>query len=238
MQFLARVERIIAAQASSRRHRFGVPPCVSMRNEFPCSPAVIRPIHAQLARSKTAVLLPLLLLVWSAKSSQSREVTVSSREELTNGLANAKPGDEFKIAPGEYRGGIRVPELAGTAESPITITAQSPDDRPVFLAAEGTGIHLSNCRHVVLSNLVVRRSSVNGINIDDGGKADSPSHHVVLENLWILDTGTKRKPRRDQALRFGSLPGEELSRARLGGLGDRYGGLPSWSDRALRLRGA
>ena len=31
----------------------------------------------------------------------------------------------------------------------------------------------------------------NGINIDDGGSYDTPAHHIILENVTILETGPK-----------------------------------------------
>ena len=41
-----------------------------------------------------------------------------------------------------------------------------------------------------LSNLSLLGCGDNAINIDDGGRSDQPSHHIILESLTIRETGT------------------------------------------------
>ena len=54
-----------------------------------------------------------------------------------------------------------------------------------------TAWHLVDCAHVTLRNIAVRGQTANGINIDDGGTYESPSHHVVLENVHVAEIGPK-----------------------------------------------
>ena len=50
-------------------------------------------------------------------------------------------------------------------------------------------MQLSDVAHVELIDLVVEGATGNGINIDDGGTFDTPSHHVVLRGLVVRDVG-------------------------------------------------
>jgi hypothetical protein len=47
----------------------------------------------------------------------------------------------------------------------------------------------SDCVYLTLRNLVVRKQTGNGINIDDGGTYETPAHHITLEKLHVADIG-------------------------------------------------
>ena len=113
-------------------------------------------------------------------------VSVKSLDELRAALRTAKPGTQINMAPGEYRGGLYFANLRGAAGKPIVIAATDPQRPPVFT---GTGIQLSKVVHLELRNLQLRDIKGNGLNIDDGGTYDSPSHHVTLRNLKISNVG-------------------------------------------------
>jgi len=120
----------------------------------------------------------------------ANEAMVSSRKELIEAVSTATPGTTIKIAPGKYAGGIRIRELKGTTDHPITIVAQEANDRPVFEGGQ-SGLQLTKCEHVILKQLKIKGATGNGINIDDGGNANSPAYHITLEDLDILETGPK-----------------------------------------------
>ncbi|MHC4136865.1 MAG: hypothetical protein ACYS0K_18055 [Planctomycetota bacterium] len=42
-----------------------------------------------------------------------------------------------------------------------------------------------------LRNQTVTGCFGSGINVDDGGSLESPAHHIILENVTVLDTGPK-----------------------------------------------
>ncbi len=51
-------------------------------------------------------------------------------------------------------------------------------------------LHLSEVSYLVLENLELVGGTANGLNIDDGATADTPSHHVVLRDLDVHDAGS------------------------------------------------
>jgi hypothetical protein len=122
------------------------------------------------------------------------DVQVATDEEFRAALAVAKAGTRILIAPGRYRGGFARSGLQGTEAEPVVIAGADPQEPPEFVgeAAGGSGsvaMHLSQISHVVLQDLVVRGFPGNGLNIDDGGSAETPSHHVRIEHLQVLRIG-------------------------------------------------
>jgi hypothetical protein len=88
------------------------------------------------------------------------------------------------LAAGDYDG-FSAANVAGKAQSPIVVRGQDAAAPPRFTG----GIHLSDVVFVTLDNLLVEQAPHNGINIDDGGTADTPSHHVVLRGLVVRNIG-------------------------------------------------
>jgi hypothetical protein len=142
------------------------------------------------AMTRTSPSVLLLLLMTSSVSVRAGDATVTNRSQLTTVLSRAQPGDTILIAPGAYRGGLSFDNLQGTADRPIVIAAADPDNPPIFEGG-GSGMHLSNPAHLELRNLVFSGAEGNGLNIDDGGAADSPAHHVSLIGLVIRDVGPR-----------------------------------------------
>ncbi len=129
-------------------------------------------------------------MVLSTSGILAEEMVVSSRGELMEACARARPGSTIAIAPGKYAGGVHLPSIKGTSTAPVTIMGQRAEDRPVFEGGR-FGWHLSECEHVVIKQLKIRGASGNGINIDDGGTRESPAHHITLEDLDVLEIGPK-----------------------------------------------
>jgi Right handed beta helix region len=114
--------------------------------------------------------------------------TVADTQQLQEALSRARPGETIRIAPGEYRGGVTGQGLRGVPGKPIILKAADPKRPPVFKGGM-TGLHLSMVSHLELHDLIVIGATGNGINIDDGGTLDRPSHHILLRNLAIRDIG-------------------------------------------------
>lgn len=112
-----------------------------------------------------------------------KTTSVQTMAELRQALAKAKPGDEILIAPGRYAGGAHFENLRGTREKPIKIRAAHPADPPLFTA----GLQFSDVAYLELRDLTIRGAHDNGLNIDDGGTLDTPSHHVTLRNIRVAD---------------------------------------------------
>jgi hypothetical protein len=132
----------------------------------------------------------LLGLVALASQAVAADVTVGDGASLHAALRDAKPGMTIRIAPGAYPGDLFVKGNSGTADAPIIIEAANPADPPTVDGGEN-GIQLSGCSHVVLRNLRFRGQTGNGLNIDDGGKLESPAAGIVLEWLHVSDVGPR-----------------------------------------------
>jgi|GEM_PF-2287954 len=110
-----------------------------------------------------------------------------------------QPGTHIAFLPGTYTihdSGkfIDITGLTGTAAAPIWIGGTDPNDRPVFQGGK-EGVNLSMPKYVVLHDIVVTRSTENGVNIND--KASSAAHqndytrasNVVVRNVYVHDIG-------------------------------------------------
>ncbi len=117
-------------------------------------------------------------------------VRVDSLAALRRAAAAAQPGTAVLLEPGRYSGRVNLADVAGWEGAPIVIGGADADDPPV-IDGGGEAMHLSNCRYVTLRNLVVTDCRHNGINIDDGGDYDTPTHHVTVERVTIRGVGPK-----------------------------------------------
>ncbi len=97
-------------------------------------------------------------------------------------LAVAKPGARIVIAPGEY-GGFHVSGVRGLRGQPIVVVAKGA----VFKG----GIQLTDVEHLEIEGLVIEGAPGNGLNIDDGGTFETPTHHVVLRDVTVRDCGRR-----------------------------------------------
>lgn len=116
-----------------------------------------------------------------------QEAKVSDDAGLRRAIASAKPGNRILIEPGEYRGGVAFENLHGKPGSPIVIAGRDPKKPPRFTGG-GSAIQFSDISHVELRNIEISSPRHNGLNIDDGGTMDTPTHHVTLANIRVSDT--------------------------------------------------
>lgn len=142
-------------------------------------------------------MIPLLILVVGFTPSASTtswdegtDVTVDELGQLRRALADAGPGTTIRIAPGTYDGGLDGRGLGGEPGRPIVIRAADPS-RPPVLRGGAAGLHLSGVTHLELHDLTVEGATGNGINIDDGGSPDTPTHHILLKGLVVRDIGPR-----------------------------------------------
>ncbi len=118
------------------------------------------------------------------------EVRVADSSAFRRAVQGLTPGTVLLLEPGTYEGGVSLRDVAGTEQAPIVIQGADPNHPPIFRNG-GTALHLSDCRYVTLRSIRVEGFPGNGINVDDGGSFETPAHHIVLENLTILETGPK-----------------------------------------------
>lgn len=119
----------------------------------------------------------------------AKDIIVHNSSELLNVLRKPQDIDSILLAPGKYRGGIYIHSISGQADKPITIRGTDPKNPPIFSGGGSQAIHMADCSHITLAHIKVQGYSSNGINIDDGGSFETPSHHIVVENVTILNTG-------------------------------------------------
>lgn len=131
-------------------------------------------------------LAALLLGLAPALATAGVDVVVSDATALRRALEAANPGTRIRVASGNYPEVISVRGLQGTEGKPILVEADDPAHPPVFQG----GLQISDAAHVVLDGLAVAGARANGINIDDGGSFDTPSHHVLIRNVTIRDIGS------------------------------------------------
>lgn len=116
-------------------------------------------------------------------------IDVSTDAEFRAALDAAGPGSTILLAPGVYTGGIALRNKNGEPGKPIVIAAKDPVKRPVFEGGGGQAMHLADCNHVTLRGLHIRGFPTNGINIDDGGTFETPSTHIVVEDVLFERIG-------------------------------------------------
>lgn len=108
-------------------------------------------------------------------------------EDYRDRVGHLQPGDRLLLAPGEYRQGLRLHNLAGRNGQPIVIEAAHPGAPPRFIAQpHANTVSLANVRHLVLRNL-----ELDGRNLPvDAIKAEGYSQYadfITLERLYIHD---------------------------------------------------
>ncbi len=128
------------------------------------------------------------LTAYHLAAQQPPQITVHNSAELREALRAAQPGLQILLAPGDYTGGIFVANIHGQEGQPIVVQAANPEQPPRLLG--GTeALHLSDVSYLELRQLVISGQTGNGLNIDDGGTFDTPSHHIVLDKLVVTDVG-------------------------------------------------
>ena len=116
------------------------------------------------------------------------ELPVTNSAQLSAALTRARPGDQIVLAPGVYTGDLRATGLQGSPGQPIVIRGREAADPPVFRGGS-VALHLSDPAWVTLDNLTIESMRDGGLNLDDGGTADSPAHHVTLRRIVVRDIG-------------------------------------------------
>ncbi len=123
-------------------------------------------------------------------AAQTRTINVADDASLREALAAIAPGTQIRIAPGSYRPGVFVRNARGTPQQPIEIGGSDSQNPPQFVGGS-VAWQLSNCAHVQLHDMIVRKQTGNGINVDDGGNYETPSHHMVLEGIQVAEIGPR-----------------------------------------------
>ena len=130
-----------------------------------------------------------LLLAFLSSAAISADVPVADSDALGRALREAKPGTVIRLAPGRYAGGHSVSGVNGTAAAPIVVAGAAGGASVIEGGA--SGIHLAGCSYWELRDVVFSGATANGINIDDGGKAESPAKGIVLRGLDVRNNSPR-----------------------------------------------
>ena len=125
---------------------------------------------------------------WQKTGNLAQRVT--NRDELDRALRKARPGTTILLEPGDYAGGLLVENLHGEPDRPIVI-ASARRSRPAVIRGGTSGLQLIRPRHVALLHLKLVGASGNGLNIDDGGRAEAPARDIHLHGLVVQDIGPR-----------------------------------------------
>jgi hypothetical protein len=98
------------------------------------------------------------------------------------------PGTEVRVHAGAYDGGLYIENVHGSATAPIWL--RGDDGAIIDATGDGEALHVTEASYFVIEGLEMHGASANGLNIDDGGTADTPTHHLVLRDLFVHDVGT------------------------------------------------
>ena len=135
-------------------------------------------------------LLPGILLLAGALPANAADLRVQDVAGLRRAVQAAAPGTHIRIAPGTYPGGLYLAGIRGSEGRPVVLEAADPA-HPPRIAGGGSVLQLSEVAWLELRDLVLAGGSGNGLNIDDGGTFETPSHHVTLRRVRVSDIGPK-----------------------------------------------
>jgi hypothetical protein len=114
-------------------------------------------------------------------------VRVEPGDDLGAALRTAEPGTQIVLAAGRHVGTTYSENLHGTAAAPIRVSGEP--GAVLDAAGDGNVLHVARCSYVVIESLELTGARGNGLNIDDGGARDTPSHHLVLRDLFVHTIG-------------------------------------------------
>jgi hypothetical protein len=108
-------------------------------------------------------------------------------------LQKLEPGAYLRLMPGEYKEGLPIRDLHGTAEAPITISGPAKESRAVFVARPGHNtVSIINSSYITIRNLDLdgRNLPVDGVKCE--GHADW-AHHITLDGLRVRGHGNNQQ---------------------------------------------
>lgn len=132
----------------------------------------------------------ILLLALVTTVAEARTLVVAAGgaySSLGGAAAVAQPGDTILFRPGIYQGGELISNLAGRANAWITVMADPTDS--VLLRGGGNAWQFSDASYLRIEGFVFAGQTGNGLNLDDGGTFDTPSHHIVIERCTFRELG-------------------------------------------------
>jgi hypothetical protein len=108
-----------------------------------------------------------------------------SYANLEAAAAVANSGDTIQIHQGTYPGGIYIENLQGTPNAWITIEA-APGDVVIFDGGTSAW-QFTDAAYLNIKGIIFQHQTGNGVNFDDGGTYDTPTHHIRFIDCVFQD---------------------------------------------------
>ena len=138
-------------------------------------------------------ILVLASIIVGPASASAGATYIANPDNYLARLKTLEPGTYLRLLPGEYKNGLPIHYLRGTAQAPITISGPERGPRAVFVARPGHNtISIINSSYIAIRNLDLdgRRLPVDGVKCE--GHADW-AHHITLEGLRVLGHGNNQQ---------------------------------------------
>lgn len=148
------------------------------------SPSVVNLQHhfAQSYMLKPLTLWITVLLTSIGSGSLARTLEIGPGKPFANinaAALEARPGDTIAFASGIHSGGAHVTDLQGTADKWIVIRGDSA--MTAIIRGGSNAIQFTDAAYVRIEGLVFEEQTGNGVNMDDGGTYETPSHNVIID---------------------------------------------------------
>lgn len=95
------------------------------------------------------------------------------------------PGDSIVVRDGIYQQRENLTNLQGNVFHHIVIMAETPG--LVSYQGGSEAWHLSDCAYLKIVGFEFVGQTANGVNIDDNGSIETPTHHIIIEHCVFRD---------------------------------------------------
>ncbi len=138
------------------------------------------------------LIMPVAGVLFCIPSSFANPAYTATPDNYLARLRALEPGGNLLLMPGEYKDGLPVRHLCGTAQAPIVIRGPDSEPRAVFVARPGHNtVSILNSSYVTIRDLDLdgRNLPVDGVKCE--GHADW-AHHITLDGLRIWGHGNNQ----------------------------------------------
>ena len=128
--------------------------------------------------------------VMSTTAAAAGRILAANPGNYASIVPTLRSGDTLVLEPGAYSDGsmpgLRLRDLNGTPQAPITIMGGPTKPRPVLMGrGDVNTVRFGNSSHIVLRHLEIDSLNLGG----DGVRADGVAHHITLDSLVIKGVG-------------------------------------------------
>lgn len=139
------------------------------------------------------LLVTLVSVLLGSSFSYAHPIYTGSPNSYRTRLKALEPGAHLRLVPGEYKEGLPIHHLHGTAAAPITISGPDSGPRAIFVGRPGHNtVSIVNSSYVTIRDLDLdgRQLAVDGVKCE--GHADW-AHHITLDGLRVRGHGNDQQ---------------------------------------------